>query len=177
VVVIRSVKFGTLGTEDSAVVPAEVVVENVSDTDQTIVGGRQGWQWCDFPVYWNLVLTDDNVTLAPGETYAFTLINNTEGPWALDREGGEMAIYSEPGSFMTSALMRAFVSWGVFGCEEEGACGPRRENVATEGGYWTFNERIRIGPLDAGFVIVGAADRAEGYESVPERCLVAPPNP
>lgn len=157
-VVIQSVRFE----------PGEVVVKNVSNTNQTILGGRQGWQWCNFPVYWNVVLTDEDVVLAPGETYAFIPINNTQGQWDFDRDGGELGIYTAPGTFTTVDAVVAFAIWGD--------AASSREPTGVMAGRWTNSERIEIGPNDAGFVIVGDATRAEGYEAVPSRCLVLPPN-
>jgi hypothetical protein len=158
VIVIRSVTFDT----------GVIVLQNVSDTDQTIIGGRQGWQWCNFPVYWAVVLAEEDVVLAPGETYPFVAINNTMGQWSFDPEGGELGIYTTTGAFTTASLMRAFVSWAD--------AQPSREATAVTGEYWTFDERIEIGPNDAGFVIVGESNRAAGYQGVPARCLVETPN-
>jgi hypothetical protein len=157
-VVIRSVTFDT----------GVIVLQNVSDTNQTILGGRLGWQWCNFPVYWNVVLTDDNVVLSPGETFSFVAVNNTMGQWSFDPEGGELGIYTTTGAFREAELMRAFVSWAD--------AQPSREATAVEGGYWTYDERIEIGANDAGFVIVGESNRAAGYQGVPARCLVDTPN-
>lgn len=157
-IVIQSLRFST----------GEMVIKNVSNTNQTILGGRQGWQWCNFPVYWNVVLTDDDVVLEPGETYAFIGINNTQGPWEFDSERGELGIYTAPGTFTTADAVLAFAIWGEIG--------PMREPTAVLANRWTNSERIEIGPNDAGFVIVGDATRAQGYEGVPARCLVAPPN-
>jgi hypothetical protein len=157
-IVIRSVSFNT----------GVIVLQNVSDTDQTILGGRQGWQWCNFPVYWNVVLTNDNVVLAPGQTFSFVAVNNTQGQWSFDPDGGELGIYTTTGSFTTIDLMRAFVSWAD--------AQPSREPTAVMAGYWTNGERITIGPGDGGFVIVGESDRASGYRGVPARCLVDNPD-
>ena len=159
VIVINSINFNT----------SEVVLKNVSSTSQTIRGGRQGWQWCNFPAYWNVVLTETNVVLAPGQTFAFIPINNTMGEWELAREGGELGIITETGGFTTPDFYRAFVSWGD--------TQPLREPSAVAGGYWTGNERIEVDPSDAGFLLTGNASRAAGYTSVPAGCLVAPPNP
>jgi hypothetical protein len=148
---------------------SEVVLKNVSRTSQTIRGGRQGWQWCNFPAYWNLILSETDVVLGPGETYAFIPINNTMGEWSFEREGGELGIISETGGFTTPDFYRAFVSWG----ETQ----PLREPSAVQGGYWTGGDRIEVAPGDAGFLLTGDASRAEGYTSVPAGCLVAPPNP
>jgi hypothetical protein len=158
VIVIRSLTFDT----------GEVVLQNVSNTTQTIVGGRQGWQWCNFPAYWSVVLTEDDIVLSPGETYAFTAINNTMGQWSFDPEGGELGIYTTTGSFTTASLMRAFVSWAD--------AAQSREPTAVMAGYWTFDERIEISPSDDGFIITGPSNRASGYTGVPARCLVPPPN-
>jgi hypothetical protein len=156
-IVLRSLNFLT----------SEMVLQNVSDTTQTIVGGRQGWQWCNFPAYWAISEPGD-VELSPGETFAFIAVYNTTGPRIFDPEGGEMGIYTTTGSFTTADLMRAFVSWGDVL--------PQREATAAAGGYWVFDERIEIGAADDGFVIVGDSDRASGYEGVRAACLVAPPN-
>ncbi len=156
-IVLRSLNFET----------SEMVLQNVSDTTQTIVGGRQGWQWCNFPAYWAISEPRD-VVLSPGETFAFIAVYNTTGPRIFDPEGGEMGIYTTTGSFTTAELMRAFVSWGDVL--------PQREATAAAAGYWVFDERIEIGPADDGFVIVGESDRASGYEGVRAACLVAPPN-
>jgi hypothetical protein len=157
-IVIRSVTFDT----------GEVVLQNVSDSDQTIVGGRQGWQWCNFPAYWAIVQEEENVVLSPGETYAFVSVYNTMGQWSYDPEGGELGIYTTTGSFTTASLLRAFVSWAE--------AAQSREPTAVMAGYWTFDERIEIGSGDAGFVITGESNRASGYTGVPARCLVIPPN-
>jgi hypothetical protein len=156
--VIRSVTFDT----------GDVVLQNVSDTDQTIVGGRQGWQWCNFPAYWAIVQPEESVVLSPGETYAFTAIYNTMGQWSFDPEGGELGIYTTTGSFTTVSLMRSFVSWAD--------AAPSREPTAVLGGYWTYDERIEIGPNDGGFIITGDSNRGSGYQGVPARCIVIPPN-
>ena len=98
VIVIQSVNFDT----------SEVVLKNVSDETQVILGGRQGWQWCQFPAYWTIYEAAD-VELSPGETFAFTLIYGTTLR-PLDPDGGELGIYNTTGSFTTANLMRAFVS-------------------------------------------------------------------
>lgn len=160
-IVIQSVNFIT----------SEVVIRNVSDSDVEVIAGRQGWQWCAFPAYWNLILSEDpadNVTLSPGETFAFPAVYNQNGLWPMTPEGGEMAIYVNTGSFMTASQMRAFVSWGE--------APSSRENVAVMGGYWTNSDRIAVAITAAGFVITGRSDRASGYRAVREECLVHPPN-
>ena len=40
----------------------------------------------------------------------------------------------------------------------------------------SFADRIQLDPGDAGFVLVGRADRAASYQSVRSACLVAPRN-
>ena len=155
-IVLRSVTFE----------PAMIVLQNVSDTIQVIGGGRQGWQWCNFPAYWPISEAGD-VELSPGETFAFEPFYN-ENVRQLDPEGGEMGIYTTTGAYTTASLMRAFTSWGDVLSQ--------REPTAVAGGYWIFNERIEIGPGDAGFVIVGESDRASGYQAVRAACLVPPPN-
>ena len=114
------------------------------------------------------MLTEEDVVLAPGETYAFVAINNTQGQWEFDRDGGELGIYTAPGTFTTADAVVAFAIWGE--------AAPSREPTAVMADRWTNSERIEIGSSDAGFIIVGDATRAEGYEGVPARCLVAPPN-
>lgn len=156
-IVIQSMNFDT----------SEVVLKNVSNTTQTILGQRTGWQWCNFPAYWAISEAGD-VELSPGETFAFIAIYNTTGAREFDPEGGEMGIYTATGSFTTPELMRSFVSWGDVI--------PQREATASMGGYWVYGDRIAIEPGDDGFVIVGESDRASGYQSVRAACLVAPPN-
>jgi hypothetical protein len=163
-IVIRSLNFGT----------SEIVLQNVSDEDQVILGGRGGWQWCNFPNYWNIILDYDgggaDVTLHPGQTYAFIPFNNQKGVNQMTNEGGELAIYTTTGAFTTASLMRAFVSWGTHVGD--------REATAVVAGYWTANDRIALAPSAVGFVITGESDRAGGYRAVSDaRCLAAPPNP
>lgn len=146
--------------------PAMIVLQNVSNTTQVIEGGFQGWQWCNFPAYWPISEAGD-VELSPGETFAFEPFYN-DNVRQLDPEAGELGIYTTTGSYTTASLMRAFVSWGDVLSQ--------REPTAVAGGYWIFNERIEIGPNDAGFVIVGESDRASGYQAVRAACLVPPPN-
>jgi hypothetical protein len=145
--------------------PGEFVLQNVSDEPVTITGGRQGWQWCQFPAYWNLSEEED-VVIEPGESRAFAMVYNL-GYRDMEPEGGEMGIYTSPGSFTTASLMRAFVSWGEVL--------PQREPTAVAGGYWVFDERVEVGPTDAGFVIVGESNRASGYQGVRAACLEPPP--
>jgi hypothetical protein len=145
---------------------SEVVLQNVSDQPQVILGGRQGWQWCQFPAYWTVYETAD-VELSPGETFAFPLIYRV-APREIFPEGGELGIYTTTGSFTTASLMRAFVSWGDVL--------PQRESTAVQAGLWTYEDRIQIEPGDSGFVLVGRADRAASYQSVRAACLVPPPN-
>jgi hypothetical protein len=156
-VVVRSLRFE----------PGEFVLQNVSDEPVTVTGGRQGWQWCQFPAYWTLSEASD-VVLNPGETHVFPMVYN-QGYRNMDPEGGELGIYTTTGSFTTASLMRAFVSWGEVL--------PQREPTAVAGGYWVFDERIEVGANDAGFVIVGQSNRASGYQGVRSACLATPPNP
>jgi hypothetical protein len=145
---------------------SEVVLKNVSDETQVVLGGRQGWQWCQFPAYWTIFEAAD-VELSPGETFAFTLIYRI-APREIFPEGGELGIYTTTGSFTTASLMRAFVSWGDVL--------PQRESTAVQAGLWTYEDRIQVAPGDAGFVLVGPADRASSYQSVRAACLEPPPN-
>ena len=145
---------------------SEVVLKNVSDETQVILGGRQGWQWCQFPAYWTIYEAED-VELSPGETFAFPLIYRV-AVREIFPEGGELGIYTTTGSFTTASLMRAFVSWGDVL--------PQRESTAVQAGLWTYEDRIQIDPDDAGFVLVGPADRASSYQSVRAACLQPPPN-
>lgn len=156
-VVIRSMNFAT----------SEVVLQNISNSNVTIVGQRNGWQWCNFPAYWTINEPAD-VVLSPGETFSFIAVYNTGGPREFDPAGGEMGIYSTTGSFTTAEFVRSFVSWGE--------TSPLREPTAAQAGYWVFGERVEIGPNDDGFVIVGEADLGSGYQGVRAACLVAPPN-
>jgi hypothetical protein len=156
-IVLQSVNFNT----------SEIVLRNASNAPVTIVGNRNGWQWCNFPAYWAITESGD-VELAPDETYAFTAIYNTTGPRQLDPEGGELGIYTATGSFTTADLMRAFVSWGDVI--------PQRESTAASAGLWAFGDRIAVEETSAGFVAVGAADRASGYQAVRAACLAAPAN-
>lgn len=158
-VVIQSFNFDT----------SEVVLKNISATNQTIVGQRLGWQWCSFPSYWNIAPQGD-VVLPPGKTYKFVLINNTEGLWHLPPEGAELAIYVQSGTFDEPDKMVSFVSWG------EGLGTSGREYVATNAELWTFDDRVKIGVRDSGFIVTGNTKTASGYTSVPARCLVAPEN-
>jgi len=160
VIGIQSVHFGR----------SEVVLRNVSNTTQTIVGGRQGWQWCNVPGYFNIVLGDDDVVLAPGETYAFQLIERGGKPRPLfDGEAAEdtneLGIYTVTGSFNSTELIVAFVSWGA------GSSFESRESVGSMAGVWTFGSRVAIGPGAAGFIATGDATVGDGYTSVPDRCL------
>ena len=148
---------------------SEVVLKNISSTNQTIVGTRQGWQWCSFPSYWNIAPQGD-VVLAPGKTYKFVLIYNTEGLWHLPPEGAELAIYVQSGTFDEPDKLVSFVSWG------EGLGTAGREYVATMAQLWTFDDRVDIANGDSGFIVTGSVKSASGYASVEARCLVAPPN-
>lgn len=163
VVVIQSINFET----------SEIVIRNISSRPVEIEGGQMGWQWCNIPGYDLLVL--ESVTLEPDATLAFYLIQNGAALRPLfdgndPGDPNEMGIYSTTGSFMSSELMTAFVSWG------EGYLGGR-ESVAVQAGLWTGMDRVEIQPGHAGFIITGRADEGAGYTSVPERCLVHPPNP
>lgn len=146
----------------------EMVLRNVSQTDQTIMLGRQGWQWCSFPNYWSLRDGDEAVVLSPGETFAFIAFWNQSGIAPIFPEGGEMAIYSGPGLFQVSTNMQAFVSWGEIDAI--------RENLAVEKLLWTFGDRIELRPGHAGFIATGPTDQASGYTSARAACLVAPVN-
>jgi hypothetical protein len=163
-VVIQSVHFGR----------SEIVLQNISDTDQTLVGGRLGWQWCNAPDYWNVVIGEADVVLGPGDTYAFRLLREDGRlrplyPGDDPFDANELGIYTTTGAFMTSDLMAAFVSWG------EGSSGNSRENVASMANLWVFGQRVEIQPGHAGFIATGPADRGDGYTSVPGRCLPANP--
>jgi hypothetical protein len=163
-VVIQSVHFGR----------SEVVLRNISDTDQTLRGGLQGWQWCNAPEYSAIILAEEDVVLGPGETYEFVLFRQGVGvrelyPGDDSFDANELGIYTTTGAFMTAALMVAFVSWG------EGSSGNSRENVATMADLWDFSQRVTIEPGHAGFIATGPADRGDGYTSVPDRCLPANP--
>jgi hypothetical protein len=161
-IVIQSVNFRT----------SQVVIRNASPGPVAIEGGQMGWQWCNIPGYDLLVLED--ITLQPDETLAFYMIQNGRVIRPLfDGEPGdpnELGIYIDAGSFDESDLIAAFVSWGA-------GYNGGREVTANLGEKWIFGERIEIGPGDDGFIITGKADEGAGYTSVPERCLVAPPNP
>lgn len=162
VVVIQSVNFET----------SEIVIRNISSTEQVIDGGEMGWQWCILP-YYNSVLRNEELTLEPGQTLAFRPVNQgSYWPIYPGEQGdpNELAIYVTTGSFMTPDLMRAFVSWGA-GYRDG------RESVAVQAGLWTATDRVEIQPGHAGLVITGRADERAGYTSVPARCLIAPPNP
>lgn len=148
---------------------SEIVLRNVSASDQTIPVHRQGWQWCVYPMYWSLEGGDTEVVLAPGETYAFVAINNQSGPVSLYADEGELAMYDRPGVFEEYELMQAFVAWGEIQAI--------RESYAVQKGLWTFGERVDIRAGHAGFIATGRTDTAAGYTSVRAACLVAPPNP
>jgi hypothetical protein len=171
VIAIQSVKFSGV---DPIADPAEIVLRNVSDADVTLVGGRENWQWCNVPAYW-AIRESGNVTLAPGETYAFVPYYNTSGPRTLYRgddpfEPNELGIYPASGTFDEADQILAFVSWGVSELDS-------RESIGVMGGKWTYDQHIAIRPGHAGFVATGPTNRASGYTSVPARCLVAPQNP
>jgi hypothetical protein len=158
IIAIQSVNFET----------SEIVLRNVSDENQTVIGGRQGWQWCNYPHYWN-VTDGDSVELAPGETVSFIAINNQSGPVSLLADGGEFAMYSTTGVFEESEFILAFVAWGDIV--------PVREPYAVSAGWWTFGDLVDVRPGHAGIVATGSTKRGEGYASVRAACLAAPPNP
>jgi hypothetical protein len=159
-VVIQSVHFGR----------SEVVLRNVTNTPQTILGGRQGWQWCNIPGYFNIVLTDADVVLGPGETYKFQLQERSGTNRPLydgqdEADTNELGIYITTGAFNSSELIEAFVSWGA------GSLRETRESVANAADIWVYGDRIEIAPGHAGFVATGDARRGSGFTSVPDRCL------
>jgi hypothetical protein len=163
-IVIQSVQFSR----------SEIVLRNVSQTTQTLAGGRRGWQWCNIPDYWNVTLAEEDIVLLPGDTYKFILLREDGRirplyPGDDPNDVNELGIYSTTGSFMTADLIEAFVSWGA------GSNFGSRESVAVQGGVWTNAERIEIEPGHAGFIATGAADRGAGYTSVAARCLPANP--
>lgn len=150
---------------------SEVVLRNVTDVPQTISGGRQGWQWCNVPGYWSVVIADIDVVLEPGETYAFVLLerDSTVRPLydgAEAEDTNELGIYTTTGAFNNSTLIQAFVSWGA------GSMYETRESVASIGEKWNFGSRITIQPGHTGFVATGDARSGDGFTSVPERCFV-----
>ncbi len=150
------------------------MLQNVSRTPQTIVGGLNGWQWCNVPDYWNIVLVEEDVVLAPGETYTFHLIQRMRTTRVLyhgesDSDVNELGIYTTTGAFTNPLLMAAFVSWGA------GSTYESREYVASQAEKWTAGERVAIQPGHAGFVATGNARRGAGFTSVPARCLPASP--
>lgn len=160
VIGIQSVHFGR----------SEVVLRNVSNSPQTIVGGQNGWQWCNIPGYFNIVLADTDVVLEPDETYTFRLIERTGGTRPLyegedDADTNELGIYTVTGGFNNSELIEAFVSWGA------GSSRETRESIASMALIWTYGERVTIEPGHAGFVATGDATRGAGFTSVPARCL------
>jgi hypothetical protein len=156
-IAIQSINFET----------SEIVLKNVSSSAQTVVGGRQGWQWCNYPNYWNL-MEGAGAILEPGQTLSFIAVRSTSGPVQLFADGGEMALYTTTGSFTTAELMLAFVAWGDIE--------PIREPTAVEADLWTFGELVDVRAGHSGIVATGNADRGNGYVSVPAACLVAPPN-
>lgn len=160
VIGIQSVHFGR----------SEIVLRNVTDQPQTIIGGRQGWQWCNVPGYWSVVLPAVNVELAPGQTYAFRLIERDltqrplyDGSDAADTN--EVGIYTTTGAFNNATLIEAFVSWG------QGSQFETRESVASMGNKWNYGSRVSVQPGDAGFVATGDAMSGDGFTAVPDRCL------
>jgi hypothetical protein len=173
VIAIQSIKFSD--EEDPASDPAEIVIRNVSSSTVTLAGSRLGWQWCSVPAYWAITEGPD-VTLEPGATYAFVPYYNQGGPRPLFRgddpqDTNELGIYPQPGTFDEADKIMAFVIWG------QGSAGDTRESIGVMGGFWTFGQKIPIGPNDSGFVATGPTNRGDGYTGVPARCLVAPPNP
>jgi hypothetical protein len=162
-IVIQSVHFGR----------SEVVLKNISPVEQTLAGGRRGWQWCNVPDYWNIKLTEEDIVLGPGETYKFRLIREDGRVRTLygedPAEVNEVAIYNTTGSFMSAELIEAFVSWS--GGSGQGT----RDNVASAAGIWVFDSHIEISPGHAGFIATGNAISGEGFTSVPARCLPADP--
>jgi hypothetical protein len=156
-IVIQSLNFNT----------SEIVLKNVSTTPVVIKGTRSGWQWCNFPAYW--YLSDDDITLQPGQTFKFLPNYNTSGVRQFEKDSGEVGIYSVSGSFDEPDLILNFVSWGT------GILGGR-EYVATMADVWTYDNHIDVGS-GAGFVATGNVKTAAGFTPVPTRCLVAPPNP
>jgi hypothetical protein len=160
VIGIQSVHFGR----------SEVVLRNVSQRTQTIQGGDQGWQWCNIPGYFNVVLDERDIVLAPGETYTFSLIERGGLPRPLyngeaSEDTNELGIFTLPGSFNNPELVEAFVSWG------EGSAFETRESTASMGLKWSFGSRVEIQSGHAGFVATGDATSGDGFTSVPGRCL------
>jgi hypothetical protein len=143
---------------------SEMILRNATSTPQSIVLGRANWQWCNYPRYWSLSDEETTVELAPGETYSFIPVNNQSEVPELDREEGEMAIYSRAQDFNDFETLESFVAWGDVQAF--------RESYAVQKGVWTFGERIEIAPGDAGFIATGDTDFASGYTSAPARCLV-----
>ena len=159
VIAIQSVNINT----------SEIVLRNISQTNQTVQVGRQGWQWCMYPRYWAIREDETSIVLAPGKTLAFIAINNQSGPAVLYSDEGELAMYPLTGVFEEYEEMQAFAAWGEIQAF--------RESYAVQRGVWTFGERIQIQPGHAGFIATGPTDKASGYTSVRAACLVAPPNP
>jgi hypothetical protein len=151
---------------------SEVVLRNVTQSDQIIAGGVQGWQWCNVPSYYAVAIPGGDIVLKPGETYAFRLIerNGNIRPLfdgAEDEDTNELGIYVATGAFNNPQLIEAFVSWGA------GSAYETRESVAMLAGKWTFGSRVAIQPGHAGFIATGDAASGEGFTSVPARCLPA----
>jgi hypothetical protein len=152
---------------------SQIVVRNASSDDLTVQGGQMGAQWCNIPAY--DFVAYENVILEPGQTLAFYPIQNGSAlrplpPGDDAQEPNELVIYTTTGSFDEPNLVAAFVSWG-FG-DDNG-----REVTASMGNKWIFGDRVAIGRGHDGFIITGNADEGDGYTSVDEHCLVAPPNP
>ena len=162
-VVIQSVHFGR----------SEVVLRNISQVEQTLAGGRRGWQWCNIPDYWNIQLAEEDIVLGPGDTYKFSLIKDTGALRTLyandPGEVNELGIYSTTGAFTNAELIEAFVSWG------EGSGQGSRDYVAGAADLWAFGSNIEITLGHAGFIATGNALTGEGFTSVPDRCLPAEP--
>jgi hypothetical protein len=159
----------TIAIQSINVRTSEIVLRNVATTTQTLALGRQGWQWCDWPMYFSLEDDAMMLKLAPGETYAFVAINNQSGPVPLYEDSGEMAMYPVTGVFEEYEFIQAYVTWGEIQAV--------REPYAVQKGLWIFGERIQIEPGDAGFIATGPTNVAAGYTSVGAECLRAPPNP
>jgi hypothetical protein len=157
VIGIRSVNFVT----------NQIVIQNISNQPQTVLG--QTWQWCQFPSYWFISNSTDNITLAPGETLGFIteLRGDPEAVLQQASDGQELGIYISSGNYLNPEAMRAFVSWGTG--SPQGIAG--REMVAVQARLWVSGDRVRLYRGAAGFVAAGNADEGTGYVAVPEPCL------
>ncbi len=147
---------------------SEIVLRNVSRTNQSIQIGRQGWQWCSYPRYWAILDEEAVRVLAPGEILPFIAINNTSGVAPFFAGEGELAMYPQTGVFEEYEFMQAFVAWGEVQAF--------RESYAVQKGLWAYEERIQIRSGHAGFIATGPTNRAAGYTSVRAACLVVAPN-